>query len=105
MGKKQPGPTGPTWSKGPPPTRPATIEDWEQAPRLCSLAWTAWLVGMPGSTFGDLMRHDEQLRARLSYRAASVGRRWYFTARVWDWVDGRQWRGLRVMPGPAGEPP
>lgn len=95
-------PQGPTWSNGGPPARRARSEDFDEAPRLCSLAWAAWLVGMPPSTFGDLMRQDQQLRDRLSYAAPGRGRRWYFTARVWDWVDGRQWKGPRIVPDTEG---
>lgn len=80
---------GASWSAGFPPNRAPTAADWEQAPRLCSLRWAAWLLSMNGSTFSQLMARDPLLRDRLSYRAPGGGQRWYFSARVWDWVDGR----------------
>lgn len=94
------GPVGATWSKGgPPPSRSATADDWERAPRLCSLAWAAWLVGMNGSTFRQMMEHDLQLRDRLSYAAPGGGHRWWFTARIWDWVCAPRQPGLHVVGG------
>lgn len=97
--------SGATWSRGKPPARPATPADWEVAPRICSLAWAAWLVGMNASTFSQLMNRDPLLRDRLSYRGAAGGQRWYFSARVWDWVDGRQWGGLRLVAKSSPDPP
>lgn len=92
-------PQGASWSKGGPPARRARSEDFDAAPRLCSLAWAAWLVGLPASTFSDLMSRDHQLRDRFSYAAPGGGRRWYFTAKVREWVEGPKAPGLHLVKG------